>query len=215
MTGASCRWLFLLLFFLVIFSVGCAPLTHDMHMSFGDTKSLTDPFVTVNTGQSIGLVARSSFVKEIDPLLERTLLSDCQHELVKRGFKVQLIDESQIKQEEGNWSLELSEGLPDLILMAQAEAEHWQETIPESGTHRGSFSEYGGRSSSDYVGEHKVDRYSSGVVISLRGGNPHYTKEIWRAESRVLGNRVVDHHAVLIETLFRNEFPIQVPESAE
>ena len=58
--------------------------------------------------------------------------------------------------------------------MGQAEAEQWQETIPEVGTEKGSISAPDASSSSDYVGEHKVDRYSSGVVISPRGGDPNH-----------------------------------------
>lgn len=182
----------------------------------GRTKSLEDPFIKVSADQTVGLVLRSQYDESIDPLLERTLLADCQRELTSRGFRVRLVDKTEIEQREGTWSFNESADKPDLLLLVHAEISRWQETVPEQGSHAGHISGFGldssasigGSSSGSYVGEHEVARSASSLAVSLFGGSPDYANELWRGESTIGGEKLVDFHAVLIQTLFQNEFPV-------
>ena len=165
MIGTRCQWFLLPLLFCFIFGVGCAPIVHQM----GKTKSLEDPFIKVSADQTVGLVLRSQYDESIDPLLERTLLADCQSELTSRGFRVRLVDKTEMERRDETWSFKESAEKPDLLLLVHAEIAHWYETVPEQGSHSGHISGFGisssasigSSSSGSYVGEHEVTRSAS------------------------------------------------------
>ena len=209
------KWFSLPLLCLFSVCVGCGPIVHKM----GSTSSLTDPFFKIGSDQTIGLLSRNSLSDQLDPLLERTLLADCKIELEKRGFRVQLIDGEQIEHEGDQWSFRDPDEAPELLLMLHSEVENWQETVPEQGSSSSRFStgsSYGsGGSSSNYVGEHEITRTASGLIVSILSGPPEYETEVWRGESIIEGNMIVDHHAVLVQTLFLNEFPVGLVNQPE
>jgi len=198
-------------------AVGCNQIRyHTLH------EGVQDPMYQLDNSQTVGLTTFywTSLGRElrIDELLEKKLLVLCRTELENRGFKVEYIAPSNLREVEVDGIDAVAvhthglDKFPDMALTVHFGVTREKVKVPSQSYGSLSANQYGASGWAGSQGSYDVTTYALHITAILWSGAPEYMEQVWRG-SITQGSPKADlaeQASRLVETLFNEEFPIKL-----